>query len=174
MAVWEAGQRLKFDQTRWISNLLVYTGKTYIAVASQDKVVITKEPIVKCDDSLKYHKLVCDFRYLVLDGEKIVTKRINQFSGTVKIREGRLWWDCVSRSKRLILGPVRMRNKKLKNVLMSLRNMYGVASILHVELECFEDVDVAMHVVEHMVGVTMVRQVQDCQQVSVINMNDFG
>lgn len=90
MAVWEAGQRLKFDQTRWISNLLVYTGKTYIAVASQDKVVITKEPIVKCDDSLKYHKLVCDFRYLVLDGEKIVTKRINQFSGTVKIREGRL------------------------------------------------------------------------------------
>ena len=38
MAVWEAGQRLKLEQTRWISNLLVYTGKTYIAVASQDKV----------------------------------------------------------------------------------------------------------------------------------------
>lgn len=38
MAVWEAGQRLKLEQTRWITNLLVYTGKTYIAVASQDKV----------------------------------------------------------------------------------------------------------------------------------------
>uniref|UniRef100_A0A914ZT03 NADAR domain-containing protein n=1 Tax=Parascaris univalens TaxID=6257 RepID=A0A914ZT03_PARUN len=38
MSVWEAGQRLKLEQTRWISNLLVYTGKTYIAVASQDKV----------------------------------------------------------------------------------------------------------------------------------------
>uniref|UniRef100_A0A9J2Q6E8 Uncharacterized protein n=1 Tax=Ascaris lumbricoides TaxID=6252 RepID=A0A9J2Q6E8_ASCLU len=37
MSVWEAGQRLKLEQTRWISNLLVYTGKTYIAVASQDK-----------------------------------------------------------------------------------------------------------------------------------------
>uniref|UniRef100_A0A914ZVU3 NADAR domain-containing protein n=2 Tax=Parascaris univalens TaxID=6257 RepID=A0A914ZVU3_PARUN len=38
MSVWEAGQRLKLEQTRWISNILVYTGKTYIAVASQDKV----------------------------------------------------------------------------------------------------------------------------------------
>ncbi|VDK80554.1 unnamed protein product [Litomosoides sigmodontis] len=38
MSVWETGQRLKFEQTRWIANLLVYTGKTYIAVASQDKV----------------------------------------------------------------------------------------------------------------------------------------
>lgn len=40
MNVWETGQRLKFEQTRWIANLLVYTGKTYIAVASQDKVCI--------------------------------------------------------------------------------------------------------------------------------------
>ncbi|VDN95683.1 unnamed protein product [Brugia pahangi] len=38
MNVWETGQRLKLEQTRWIANLLVYTGKTYIAVASQDKV----------------------------------------------------------------------------------------------------------------------------------------
>lgn len=38
MGVWETGQRLKLDQTRWIANLLVYTGKTYIAVASQDKI----------------------------------------------------------------------------------------------------------------------------------------
>lgn len=38
MSVWETGQRLKLEQTRWIANLLVYTGKTYIAVASQDKV----------------------------------------------------------------------------------------------------------------------------------------
>ncbi|MFH4977739.1 hypothetical protein AB6A40_004448 [Gnathostoma spinigerum] len=36
--VWKTGQRLKLEQNRWISNLLVYTGKTYIAVASQDKV----------------------------------------------------------------------------------------------------------------------------------------
>lgn len=40
MNVWETGQRLKLEQTRWIANLLVYTGKTYIAVASQDKVRI--------------------------------------------------------------------------------------------------------------------------------------
>uniref|UniRef100_A0A0N5ANP4 DUF1768 domain-containing protein n=1 Tax=Syphacia muris TaxID=451379 RepID=A0A0N5ANP4_9BILA len=38
MSVWEAGQRLKLQQTRWIQNLLVYTGKIYIAVASQDKI----------------------------------------------------------------------------------------------------------------------------------------
>ncbi|VDM37320.1 unnamed protein product [Toxocara canis] len=38
MSVWETGQRLKLEQTRWISGLLVYTGSTYIAVASQDKV----------------------------------------------------------------------------------------------------------------------------------------
>lgn len=40
MSVWEGGQRLKLEQTRWVANLLVYTGKTYIAVASQDKVEI--------------------------------------------------------------------------------------------------------------------------------------
>ncbi|VDN27756.1 unnamed protein product [Gongylonema pulchrum] len=38
LSVWETGQRMKFEQTRWIANLLVYTGKTYIAVASQDKI----------------------------------------------------------------------------------------------------------------------------------------
>uniref|UniRef100_A0A914WXR5 NADAR domain-containing protein n=1 Tax=Plectus sambesii TaxID=2011161 RepID=A0A914WXR5_9BILA len=38
MQVWEEGQQLKMDQVRWIQNLLVYTDKTYIAVASQDKV----------------------------------------------------------------------------------------------------------------------------------------
>ncbi|VDM50439.1 unnamed protein product [Toxocara canis] len=38
MSVWETGQRLKLEQTRWISNLLVYTRNTYIAIASQDKV----------------------------------------------------------------------------------------------------------------------------------------
>lgn len=50
MSVWEAGQRLKLEQTRWISNLLVYTGKTYIAVASQDKVcfLVVLSCFVRC------------------------------------------------------------------------------------------------------------------------------
>lgn len=38
--MWEAGQRLKFEQVRWIQNLLIETGKQFIAVAEQDKVCI--------------------------------------------------------------------------------------------------------------------------------------
>ncbi|KAE9553451.1 hypothetical protein FO519_003323 [Halicephalobus sp. NKZ332] len=34
---WEEGQRLKFIQNKNILNLLIHSGKTYIAVASQDK-----------------------------------------------------------------------------------------------------------------------------------------
>uniref|UniRef100_A0A915KSB4 NADAR domain-containing protein n=1 Tax=Romanomermis culicivorax TaxID=13658 RepID=A0A915KSB4_ROMCU len=34
---WEMAQRLKFDQHRWIRNLLIKSGSMYIAVASQDK-----------------------------------------------------------------------------------------------------------------------------------------
>ncbi|KHN78774.1 Uncharacterized protein Tcan_18476 [Toxocara canis] len=37
-SVWEAGQRLKFEQIDWIAKLLVCTGNTYIAVAERDKV----------------------------------------------------------------------------------------------------------------------------------------
>jgi ribA/ribD-fused uncharacterized protein len=37
MKVWEEGQRLKLEQNRWIENLLVFSDKTYIAVATQDK-----------------------------------------------------------------------------------------------------------------------------------------
>jgi predicted NAD-dependent protein-ADP-ribosyltransferase YbiA (DUF1768 family) len=37
MKVWEDGQRLKLEQNRWIENLLVFSDKTYIAVATQDK-----------------------------------------------------------------------------------------------------------------------------------------
>ena len=35
---WEEGQKRKFEQNRNILNLLIHSGKTYIAVASQDKV----------------------------------------------------------------------------------------------------------------------------------------
>lgn len=38
---WEDAQRLKFDQHRWIRNLLIKTTPTYIAVASQDKTLGT-------------------------------------------------------------------------------------------------------------------------------------
>jgi len=38
---WEDAQRLKFEQHRWIRNLLIKTGSTYIAVASQDKTIGT-------------------------------------------------------------------------------------------------------------------------------------
>lgn len=41
LVTWETGQRLKFEQVRWIANLLVETGKTYIAVADQDKTIGT-------------------------------------------------------------------------------------------------------------------------------------
>jgi ribA/ribD-fused uncharacterized protein len=37
MKIWEEGQRLKLEQNRWIENLLVFSDKTYIAVATQDK-----------------------------------------------------------------------------------------------------------------------------------------
>jgi len=37
LSYWEEGQRLKVQQVRWIANLLVISGSTYIAVASQDK-----------------------------------------------------------------------------------------------------------------------------------------
>lgn len=37
--VWQTAQRLKFEQVRWIANVLVETKNTYIAVASQDKVL---------------------------------------------------------------------------------------------------------------------------------------
>ena len=37
---WEEGQRMKLNQVRWITNLLVMTKTTYLAVASQDKVSI--------------------------------------------------------------------------------------------------------------------------------------
>jgi ribA/ribD-fused uncharacterized protein len=37
MKVWEDGQRLKLEQNRWIENLLVFSDKTYVAVATQDK-----------------------------------------------------------------------------------------------------------------------------------------
>ncbi|VDM48425.1 unnamed protein product [Toxocara canis] len=36
-SVWEAGQRIKFEQTDWIAKLLVCTGNSYIAVAERDK-----------------------------------------------------------------------------------------------------------------------------------------
>uniref|UniRef100_A0A914Z1E1 NADAR domain-containing protein n=1 Tax=Panagrolaimus superbus TaxID=310955 RepID=A0A914Z1E1_9BILA len=37
MKVWEKSQTLKLEQNRWIANLLVFSDKTYIAVATQDK-----------------------------------------------------------------------------------------------------------------------------------------
>jgi ribA/ribD-fused uncharacterized protein len=37
LAYWEEGQRFKFDQVRWIANLLVLTKTMYLAVASQNK-----------------------------------------------------------------------------------------------------------------------------------------
>lgn len=38
MGICETRQHMKLDQIRFIANLLLYTGKKYIAVASQDKV----------------------------------------------------------------------------------------------------------------------------------------
>ena len=38
MKVWEKGQTFKFEQVRWITNLLIETGSCYIAVSHQDKV----------------------------------------------------------------------------------------------------------------------------------------
>jgi predicted NAD-dependent protein-ADP-ribosyltransferase YbiA (DUF1768 family) len=35
---WEEAQRMKFEQNRHLMNLLVLTGQSYLAVASQDKV----------------------------------------------------------------------------------------------------------------------------------------
>ncbi|PAV89041.1 hypothetical protein WR25_14975 isoform C [Diploscapter pachys] len=37
MKVWEKGQTFKFEQVRWITNLLIETGSCYIAVSHQDK-----------------------------------------------------------------------------------------------------------------------------------------
>lgn len=37
-SVWEAGQRLKFEQIGWIAKVLVCTGNAYIAVCERDKV----------------------------------------------------------------------------------------------------------------------------------------
>ncbi|CAJ0947069.1 unnamed protein product, partial [Mesorhabditis belari] len=41
LSTWESGQRLKFEQVRWIQNLLIETGKQFIAVAEQDKILGT-------------------------------------------------------------------------------------------------------------------------------------
>ncbi|KAK0419386.1 hypothetical protein QR680_014118 [Steinernema hermaphroditum] len=41
LGYWIAAQKLKFDQNAWINKLLVATGTTYIAVASQDKIIGT-------------------------------------------------------------------------------------------------------------------------------------
>ena len=74
---WEEGQKLKFAQNRNVLNLLIYSGKTYIAAASQDKVI----------DSLDFCIFyIILFSSLVLVGGKPVKKLISLSTGTVKTR----------------------------------------------------------------------------------------
>lgn len=111
---WEDGQMLKLKQVRSISNLLVYSGTTYIAVASQDKCFGTgwrknrqesNKPIF-WDGQNEGGKILMKIRQQLKDGHSWLGP-YEEEETQKKYRElQRFVWRRIDPAKRIQIGPV--------------------------------------------------------------------